>query len=362
MKKILCIVGAMNAGGAETFLMKLYGEFNLCEYQFDFLVSAKEKCFYDDEILKKGGKIFYAPRKTENPSKYISETYNCIKKNNYKYILKMGFNSISFFDLLIARSAGAKVLIARSTNAGGNKTFYSKVLHKIFQWIPKYVANVKLAPSILAANYVFGEKCDDVIILKNGLNLEKFRYNSMTKSKVINELDIQGEFIIGHIGRFNYQKNHKFLLKVFKEVCLRNNNAVLLLIGIGELEEEMKEYSRKLGIDDKVKFLGIRKDIPELLMAMDVMVFPSFFEGMPNVIIEAQATGLTCIISDKITKEVKLTDNLEFKPLDNIKPWVESIEKSKDKVIDRKRCGEKVKLAGYDIKIVVADFVKTVFK
>jgi hypothetical protein len=159
MGKILCIVGSMNAGGAETFLMKLYRELDISKYQVDFLVSTKEAGFYDDEILKRGGKIFYASRKTENFPKYIRETYSCIRKNDYKYVLKMGSNSLSFFDLLIAKIAGAKVLVARSTNAGGNKSFYSKLLHKLFQWIPKHVANVKLAPSVLVTNYVFGKYC-----------------------------------------------------------------------------------------------------------------------------------------------------------------------------------------------------------
>lgn len=366
MKKIVCFVSSMDAGGAETFIMKIYRAIDRTKYQFDFIVSSNQKGLYNDEILSLGGNVFYTPAKSKYFFKNILTTYKILRKHNYEAALRMTSHSLGTIDLLVAKAAGIKKLILRSTNAGNTNT--SKVsifLHKIFRFLPKCVPNIKIAPSILAADFLFGKnsvKNKKVIILNNGIPLDKFLFDDRLRKQTRNNLKINNKFVIGHIGRFNFQKNHKFLIKIFYEINKKFPETVLLFIGKGELENDIKNCVDNLELNEKVLFLGIRKDIPELLMAMDLMLFPSLFEGMPNVLIEAQATGLPCIISDSITKEVLINENIIPLPLTDKDEWInESINFINKPKIDRGVLNNSLKDAGYDIKAVCNNFIEKVF-
>jgi len=360
MIKLICFVGAMNAGGAETFLMKIYRAIDRNKYQFDFIVNTKEKCFYDDEIQLLGGHIFYSKPKSKALLANIIENYRIIKKNQYDAALRMTSHSLGTIDLLVAKIAGINKLILRSTNAGntGSKTSY--FLHKLFSFLPQCIPTVKIAPSELAAEYLFGKDCVKsgiVQIIHNGLPLDKFAFSESDRIITRKQLAVERNFVIGHIGRFNVQKNHCFIIDVFQKLYKKNNSARLLLIGSGELENQIKQQAEKLGLLDKVIFAGTRHDIPELLMAMDVFVLPSFFEGMPNVVIEAQATGLPCIVSDMVTKEVQITDLVIQLPL-NINLWGDSIMRL-DKHFNREIYNHILRNGAYDINKSVDEFVKT---
>ena len=151
----------------------------------------------------------------------------------------------------------------------------------------------------------------------NLIKVEDFMFDIHLRRRCRKEFVLNDSFVVGHIGRFSKQKNHKFLLDVFLEIINYKPNSVLCLVGIGELEDEIKQYAVQLGIINKVIFCGIRRDVSHILMAMDVLVFPSFYEGMPNVVIEAQTTGLPCLVSDTVTEECKVTDKVEFLSLTN---------------------------------------------
>lgn len=365
MQRLLCIVGSMNAGGAETFLMKIYRQIEKLEYQFDFCINTKGKNFYEDEIKSFGGLIFYIPAKSENIAEYKKQLYAIVKNNGYKYVLRITSNAMGFMDLKIAKAAGAKRCIVRSSNSQDGSGLKIRCAHWLGLLLYSQCVDVKMAPSDLAAKHTFGKRAyekGDVKILHNALDLNQFYFYPNAKENIRKEFNIdENTVIIGHIGRFMTQKNHKFLVKVFFYLQKQIPDAVLLLVGTGELEEDIKQEVKTLGLDSKVIFTGVRKDIPQLLSAMDVMIFPSLYEGMPNVIIEAQATGLPCVISDTITAEANITGLVEYKSL-SISPdgWADTAIK----LLGHKRKDTKEDFLKnkYDIESVTNEFVNLVFQ
>lgn len=350
-------------GGAETFLMKIYRNIDKGKYQFDFIVSVKEKGFYNDEIENLGGKIYYVPPKSESFVKSFGEIKKIVKEHKYKYVIRVNEHSLSVIDLIAAKLGGAKVLIMRSSNAGTAGGKANKLLHKIFKVLPKTVPNIKIAPSSEAACYTFGKKQLDkgkVKILHNAIPYKDFIFNQEIRNKTRKALKIEDKLVIGHIGRFNEQKNHKFLIEIFEKIKKENKNAILLLVGKGNLEDEIKRQVEQLKLKDSIVFLGVRKDIPELLMAMDMFVFPSLYEGMPNTVIEAQATGLKCIISDTITKEANITGLVNYVNINNTaSEWKNIIMENLN--YKREDMSRVFKEKGYDIKDVSKKFIDIIF-
>lgn len=365
MKRLLCIISGMNSGGAETFLMKIYRQIEKLEYQFDFCINTKGKNFYEDEIKSFGGLIFYIPAKSENIAEYKKQLYAIVKNNGYKYVLRITSNAMGFMDLKIAKAAGAKRCIVRSSNSQDGSSLKIRCAHWLGRLLYSQYVDVKIAPSDLAAKHTFGKRAyekGDVKILHNALDLKQFYFQPNVKANICKEFNIdERAVIVGHIGRFMVQKNHKFLVKVFFFLQKQIPESVLLLVGTGELEEDIKQEIKALGISDKVIFTGIRKDIPQLLSAMDVMVFPSLYEGMPNVIIEAQATGLPCVISDTITAEANITGLVEYKSL-SVSPddWAGTAIK----LLGHKRKDTKEDFLKnkYDIESITKEFINLVFQ
>ncbi len=350
--------------GAETFLMKIYRNIDKEKYQMDFIVSVKQKGFYDDEIKGLGGKMYHIPQKSESFIKSFRGIKKIVKEHKYKYVIRVNEHSLSVLDLIASKLGGAKVLVMRSTNSGTAGGKLNKILHKIFKFLPKFIPNVKFAPSTEAAIYTFGKrqlKKGKVKILKNAIPYQKFIFNNETRNKIRKRLDIENKLVIGHIGRFDVQKNHKFLIEIFEKIKKENKNAILLLIGKGPLEDEIKQQVKRLQLNENVIFLGVREDIPELLMAMDIFVFPSLYEGMPNTVIEAQATGLKCLISDTITKEANITGLVRYMKLsEDASKWKEIVLQNIN--YTRKDTSRFFKEKGYDIKDVSDEFVKSIFE
>jgi glycosyltransferase involved in cell wall biosynthesis len=207
----------------------------------------------------------------------------------------------------------------RSCNALTKLSRKQKLIDGIFRPILNSVATVKLAPSDLAAIYTFGEKQyrdGKVNILHNGVDLEVYRYDPEARARIREEFALGDCFVVGHVGRFSRQKNHKFLLPIFAKIKEKRTDARLLLVGTGELEAQIRTQAEELGILDDIIFTGVRSDVPALLSAMDVFVLTSLYEGMPNTVIEAQATGLPCVISDTITRQASVADIVAFLPLE----------------------------------------------
>lgn len=353
--RILHILQRMEAGGTQALLMNIYRNMDRNKVQFDFLVEYSNKEFYDDEIISLGGKIYYTNvRRDFNILKFQKKLKEILETGEYN-IVHVHTYSIGYFCLSVAKKCGVKVRIAHSHN---NETV------KDFKYIPKLIlqklytihATDLFACSEEAGKYLFKNKKFNV--LKNAIDSEKFIYNETNRLKIRKELGIEDAFVVGHVGRLHAQKNHKFLLKIFKKIKEQQKNAKLLLIGNGPLEKEIKEEIYNLNLENDVIFLGNRKDMELIYMAMDVFVFPSLFEGLGIVAIEAQAAGLPVVCSDTLPTEVEITPNIKKLSLDDtIEKWVEtSIELGKRQI--NKKTREFIIDSGFDLKNIVTKLEK----
>lgn len=367
MKRLLCILSGMNMGGAETFLMKVYRVIDRTRFQLDFCINEKGKCAYEDEVLSYGGRIYRIPTKSENSREFEKQLTSIIKENNYQNVLRITSNGAGFLDLKVAKKAGATHTIARSSNASDGGSFKMRFVHLLGRVLWERYVDTMIAPSDLAAIYTFGKKVYDsgqVHILKNGLDLTSFSFSKEKRYYIREEFGIRpGMTVIGHIGRFEEQKNHAFLVNVFEVFHRSNSNSILLLVGgQGKELERIHQLVREKGLKDCVIFAGIRKDIPAILSAMDVLVMPSFYEGMPNVVIEAQATGLPCVISDSITREANVTGLVKYLALtDSPAYWSKEIEQLV-KGKERQSQIEQLENAGYSIDKVAKAFLSICLK
>ena len=345
----------MNRGGAETFLMKIDRSLDHSKYQMDFCINVKEKCAYEDEIISLGGKIFRIPMKTESVVKFKKGLYSVVKDNHYKNVLRITSNAAGFWDLKIAKEAGAKHTIARSSNASDGGRIKSILAHKIGQMLWMKYVDTMIAPSDLAAKYTFGEKNykdERVYKLNNGLDLNAYHYDIEKRKMIRAKYDIPKDAIVlGHVGRFAKQKNHTFLIQVFASYIKKHPDAYLMLIGDGDLRAEIERQVAIVGLTDNIIFVGQTDEIAAYLSAMDVFVFPSLYEGMPNTVIEAQASGLPCVISDTITKEANVSGSVSYLAINHAEQWADYIAE-----INLKR-NINVDMSVYDIKKVVKKFI-----
>ena len=358
--RVLHIVGIMNMGGTENFLMNVYRNIDRNKIQFDFLVTREEKGIFDEEIKNLGGIIYNIPKmETVGYNRYSKILYNFFRKHSEYKIIHCHRDALCAVYLKQAKKTGINTRIAHSHNIDiiENKNFkgYLKILTKnIFRKkVTKYATDF-FAWSEEAGLWLFGEKVakEELTIIKNGIDLEKYKYNGSIVENVREKLYIDKDiFLIGHVGRFDLQKNHKFLIKVVKELDKKIDNYKVCLVGEGILKDEIKKLVEKYGLEDRFIFLGIRDNINELMMAFDLFLFPSLFEGLGIVLIEAQATGLKCLVSNNIPKEVDMgLELLKFIELNNEEKWVSEINKiHKDCMYSRISNLDKIKERDYSI-------------
>ena len=355
MKRLLCIIASMDVGGAETFLMKFFRLLDKEKYIMDFAVCKAGNGFYDKEIVSLGGRIHHLTPKSRNPIRNFFEIYSLVKKEKYKYVLRSGENAANALDLLAAKFGGAKVLGMRSTNSRtAGDTFKQNFVHSLFKPLMKITANVKISNSSAGAQFMFGKKClqtGSAKIFKNSLDLSLYSFSNEKRNKLRRKLGFgDDDIVVGHIGRFSSQKNHLYLIKVFRKLVETNARYKLVLVGDGPLMSKIKEQVNK---DDllncSVVFLGIRSDVQDLLSAMDYFAFPSLYEGLPNAVVEAQAAGLPCIVSNTISPEVCVTNFIWQLPI-NIEPdlWASFINGTPKE--RNQHAYEDLTKAGYNIK------------
>lgn len=346
--RVLHVVYKMHCAGIEAFIMNIYRNIDRTKVQFDFLAHYTEQQFYDDEVEKLGGKIYrLSIREDNNFIKYF-RNLNQFYRNHPEYKIVHGhMESFGVFYLTIAKKHGVKVRIAHSHIAKIDPTIKGNIKNLLNKPL-RYCATDLFACSEAAGKFLFGDKCFSVI--NNAIDVNRFVYNERVRKEMREQLDIEKNFVIGHIGRFNQQKNHTFLIDIFSKIYEKNKNAILLLIGSGDLENVIKEKVRKLQLDPVVKFLGVRKDTERLYQAMDVFVLPSLYEGLPIVGIEAQSSGLKCIFSDTVTQQTSITNNTEFIPLEaSLDVWANSILRWFSGY-NRVNQYDVIATAGYDVK------------
>lgn len=320
-------------GGVETFLMNYYRNMDRNKIQFDF-ISIYDKLCFEDEIQQLGGKVYKIYSEKRNPIKYYRQLNKIIKDNQYRIVHINMLSLANILPIIVSKSRKVKHIIVHSHNSNTPSGILRKILNYINKPFLHFVTDF-FACSELAAQWMFGKrilKKHNCKIINNAIELDKYKFNEDLRSNIRKKLNIENKFVIGHVGRFSYQKNHEFLIDVFYEVQKEEKNAILLLIGEGELEEEIQKKVKRLGIESNVIFLGTTDRVQDYLQAMDLFILPSRFEGLPVVGIEVQASGTKCIFSKNITSEVKVTNNVEFIGLDeNIEKWKEEILKNKEK-------------------------------
>lgn len=343
-------------GGIETFIMNIYRKINRNKIQFDFLTFS-DKIAFEDEIKTLGGKIFRLTSRRENFLENYRQINGFFKKHEEYRTIHYHITTCSYIAPLIAASKCERNIIVHSHSNYTGTDLLVKLFHKLNQ--PKVIKLSKymFACSQEAGEYMFGKKnliSKKYVLIKNAIDAEVYRYNPKVRRKIRNILNINDNYVVGHVGRFSPPKNHEFLLDIFYEVYKYNKDAVLLLVGSGELEGDIRRKINSLGLRNNVKMLGERRDVHEIMQAMDIFLFPSLYEGFGIAPLEAQAAGLKTIVSDKVPIEVKvITDLLESIPLS--KPaifWANRVLSFMNGY-SRKDTYEEIVRSGYDIKEII---------
>lgn len=326
MIRVLQCVNDMHRAGLETMLMNYYRNIDRSKIQFDFLTHRPERSDYDDEIESLGGKMYYAPRLyPQNYPAYFKWTKAFFREHTEYKIVHSHIDAMSFLPLSAAKKAGVPYRIAHSHNTSIDRDF-KYILKQYFRTQITKAANYYCACGDEAGEFLFPGK--NFTIIPNAIETDKFIFNSKLREKKRKELNLENQFVVGHVGRLSYQKNHRLLVEIFNEILKKKPEALLLLVGVGEKEEEIKTQIYDRNISNKVKFLGNRNDVNELYQAMDVFVMPSFFEGVPVTGIEAQFAGLSCFFSDRVPVEVDFTGECYFYPLNmSLTQWADNIIK-----------------------------------
>lgn len=349
--RILHVVVNMNRGGAETLVMNLYRNVDRSKVQFDFLTC--KAGVFDSEIAEMGGKVYRLPYVTDvGHTAYVKQLNQFFKENSHYTIVHSHMDKMSGLVLRAAEKANIPVRIAHSHNTQSEGGLASKV----YKWYAgsniKRSATHLYACSNAAAQWLFKNQSNETFILKNGIECDKFKFSSDVREQIRKELQLDKEsLVIGHVGRFNHQKNHLFLLEVFAQLIKAVPNAKLILVGGGTLHSKIEEKITELQVEENVKLLGVREDIHLLLQAFDAFVFPSLHEGLPVTLIEAQGAGLPCIISDAITKEVDMGIELvQSLPLTDKNVWVETLLNVTNRNLSRKISEKALNQKGYNIR------------
>lgn len=326
--RVLQIVGIACNGGVEAVVLNYYRHMDKSKVQFDFVVHKHPAENFVAEVKKGGGRLYEVTPYTKNIFAFTYEIYKIIRNGRYE-IVHSNMNSLSVFPLFAAWLAGAKVRILHNHTTDAKTEGLRTILKRVLRPFAKMFANRYWACSNLAGEWMYGKKAvqsGKITIIPNAIDLEKFAFNPDKRKLLRQKLGLENKFVLGHIGRFVYQKNHSFLIDVFAEVVKVKPEARLMLVGDGELRKNIEEKVASLGLQDKVLFLGNRNDVADLYNAMDIFLLPSHYEGLPVVGVEAQANGLKCIMSDQVTEECKMLNSIAFLPLNiQIALWVEEI-------------------------------------
>lgn len=349
--RIAHIVGKWLGGGVEAVVMNYYRNIDKSKIQFDFICDDDSTNIPYEEIKSLGGRVILIPP-YQKVFKYQKELIRIFKENNYK-IVHSHINTLSVFPLRAAKKAGVPVRIAHSHSTTNKAEWKKNLMKQVLRPFAKVYSTHYMACTEHAGRWLFGNKEFDnnnVYVLNNAINLDSYKFDKKVRKEIRKELNISDDkFVIGHIGRFVAQKNHTFLIDIFNEVHKENKNALLVLVGQGPLVEEMKNKCKELNISDSVMFLGQRSDANKLYQAFDHFLFPSLYEGLGMVAIEAQCAGLPCLCSTEVPLVAKVTDNIEFLKLaDDINLWKQSILSNLD-TSKRKDCSKEVSKYGYNI-------------
>ena len=333
MKKIL--IGYITHGlgsGINKYIDLFANSIKQEDLQIDFLTRDNNQDIHD-YVKSNGFNNLYVISRNRRPIKQLHEMIKIIKENQYDiayFNISEAFNCIG---IIAAKMCGVKKIVIHSHSSGTEDCNFLKrnlktFVNFLFKPIITLCGNEFLACSKNAAQWIYTKsiiKHEDYKIVYNSVDYDKFKANPEARKKIRNQLKLEDKFVIGHVGRFSYAKNHLFLLDILKKVFDEKSNAVAILIGEGELEEKIKAYANKLNIIDKIIFLNSVPNVNDYLQSFDIFLLPSKFEGLPIVGIEGQFANLPCLFSDKISSDVIIGENSKLLPIENAKLWADEI-------------------------------------
>lgn len=340
--RVLQVFGSLHVGGAETRMMEVFRGIDRSQYAFDFLTMDLSAQHYEQEIRELGGRVFKIAPPRKNPFENLKNIYNVLKSNGPYHAIHAHTSFHCGLAMLAAKCAGVPVRIshARTTGSKHGNGFVQRWMLRGGRFLIAAFATHRLAISKDAARYLFGKKActkKNVTVLPNAIDTDLyFQQPFPSCQKLYEEAGFsEDHFIIGHVGRFEQMKNHIFLLNLFREVYQQNDQARLVLIGDGSLRESIVQKTEEYGLTDKVFFAGVRGDVHMWLHIFNVVVIPSFYEGLCGVAIEAQAAGTPCVLSTGIPKEetdlhLGLTTYLSLEA--PASQWIQQIAKAAEQV------------------------------
>lgn len=362
MTNILFISQFLANAGTETFMMNVLRNIDKSRFHVDFLIFDTSITTNSIEAERLGARIFRLPSRKSSPSRYFRELdkFFSEKGSNYNAIHFCGGSLSSIAPIYYAYKHGVPVRIIHSHSSSANG-IHNRILHKINRKFTYKLGTHFFSCSSLASDWFFPNN-KEAIVIKNGIDLKQFAYDENKRNRLRTKNDISPEtHIIGHVGRFVEVKNQKMIIDIFHKYLNYHSNSLLFLVGNGPLMDDVKLQVGTYGIEDKVRFLGERTDIPDLMQIMDCFLMPSIFEGLPFVLIEAQATGLPCVIADTINADAKITPYLQFLSLsDSVGEWCSTISDLITKT-ERINTGHYLSEAGYSIDDTV-DYLEKIYK
>lgn len=348
--RVLNLFTIMDRGGAETMVMNYYRHIDRTKIQFDFLVHREQRGAYDEEIESMGGKIYrMCPVYPQNFARYKRDLHSFFQSHPEYKIIHSHMSELGYFVFREAERQGVPVRICHAHNAPNG--FDAKMIVRTYlkKRMMPYLTHLFMCGEA-SGKWLYGEKNKSrFLMLNNAIDAVSYIYDLSKREEMRRHLGLADELVIGHVGRFNPQKNHSFLIDIFAALLKKEPNAVLLLVGGGEDMTKIQAKAQALGVAEHVRFLGIRSDVADLMQAMDVFVFPSLYEGLPVTMVEAQAAGLPCIISDKVPPECILTEGLvDVLPL-SAEPEIWAAKILEKKNLPRTDRRSKIAAHGFDI-------------
>ena len=359
-KKIKVLqVAPLGAGGVTSLILNIAEKIDNEKVQFDYLTFYDRKEFNEDRAKALGGKKYVVPiDHYKNPLiRSLFKFFYAIKVIHSSEADIIHINGSKPYDVLVgvsAKLAGVNTVFFHSHNSSmDNENGIKKIIMDLFKKLIPIISDYNLACSDLAAQFMFPSqilKEKKFTVIKNAIDVEKYRFSEEVRSEYRKKLNVENNLVIGHIGRFMPQKNHKFLIDIFSEIYKKRSDAILILICNGELFDNVKQYVEKKQLSKVVRFYGTTNEVPQILQAMDCFLFPSFFEGLPVVGVEVQASGLPFVLTDTITKEVNFSDLVNYLSLeDEPEKWADCVIKCSELKRNRSEYPEIVKKAGFDI-------------
>ncbi|MCH5191134.1 MAG: glycosyltransferase family 1 protein [Oscillospiraceae bacterium] len=349
MRRILVYGMTENSGGIEAYLMNYFINLDRSKIIFDFVTDCPVMA-YEKEAVSLGSKIFYIPSRRENIIRHMMSIRKIVSENGYDTVYYNILSASAVFSMFgLFGKKGIKIITHSHNNSVGNLR-----VHLILRPLLNFMTDKRLACSKGAAKFMFGEKyAKSATVINNAVDTERFKFDQFVRNEVRKEFHIENRLVIGHIGRLCYQKNTLFLIDVFNEILKHNRNAVLLLVGDGEDKDAVLNKIKNLGLGKCVIMTGVRSDVHRILQAMDLLLLPSRFEGLPVVLIEAQSSGLRCLTSSAVTKAAKVTELVQYINLNaSASFWAKRALQCAR--YERADTSEEIKNAGFDIKAQAA--------